>query len=170
MTYLTAQGLVKAALKNRPFMERTVESHNLYITDLYDATHFLPNRYEESYFAAEDLAKTTSYFERKGILIADGYGDAYKSFEKWLALQKHDVARANSLYAWRQAVETKIYALHDDMYDLEEMATTPAVKGYVAELIARKETECKELSQLRHDLGLAIDKVKGSHKTQRAVA
>lgn len=125
---------------------------------------------------ARFLRDNTDYFERHNELVADN-DDLYpleraflKSFEKWLALQKHDVDRVNSLYMWRQSVEDKIHALYDDIYDLEEMAQTPAVESYVAELIARKDRECSELAQLRHDLSLAIDKVKASRITQRRVA
>ena len=127
-------------------------------------------------YRARFLRDNTDYFERHNELVADT--DVFyppkraflKPFEKWLALQKHDVARVNSLYMWQQSVEDKIYALHDDIYDLEEMAQTPAVENYVAELIARKDRECAELAQLRHDLSLAIDKVKASRITQRRVA
>lgn len=170
---------------NKDFMKLTIASHSLKQMPLHEAAEYTPGfdnwrvhvGWEPSYFEAKRLASETSYFERMNILVS---GDDFiyppfesftKSFEKWLAVQKHDISAVNSLYLWCESVKARNRELVDDMYELEKLAEIPALKGYVEATLARKEEEHRQLWQLRYDLEVAIDKVKSSTcTTKREVA
>lgn len=153
-------------MKKADFMKRTIESHMLRTTDLAQVTSLVSERLN-----ARDMAAKTNYFERKGILIRDFIsGTVDKSFEKWLAIQKHDVATVNSLYEWRKAVRIAEMQTADDIYELEQLAENPALKGYVEPILERKKIECQKLLSLQWELEDAIERVKATKYTARATA
>lgn len=136
------------------FMKLTIDAHNLQVWNLGDAANLLPG--EGSYQRAKKFAETTNYFERKDVLIPDKnyvyppLSSLAKSFEKWLALQEHDVRAVNSLYQWRRAVELAHYELTDqDDFD---------------------EGQALQLYLLENRLSEAIDKVKAGKIIKRTVA
>lgn len=159
----------------KDFMELTILAHELRCLTFDEAKHFTPSR-EVSYFEAKELAQTSPYFERQNILVAD---DCYanppleafkKSFEKWLALQEHDVKAGNSLYLRQKEVERKQRELSDEIYDLESMSTAPALQMHVDKLLVRKEAQYRELWHLLLDLRDAADKVKAAKYSVRKTA
>lgn len=176
------------------FMKLTIASHNLPLLSEQDAAEAAPSESamrfavlrgeiekpaDKSTFLyssgrARFLRKKTDYFELKGKLVSSNDWfypplEAFeKSFDKWLALQTHDVKAVNSLYQWREAVDRQRDILHEELYDLEEVAMISALKPYVESTLARKEKEDWELTQLYHDIGVAIDKVRASSDKRKA--
>lgn len=158
----------------KDFMERTIESHALPLYSLHDAKNLLR---EPDYFEAKRIAAKGSYFESLGILVADKnyvyppQSAFVKSFEKWLALQKHDVEAVNSLYEWRKATRIAEREVDDNIYDLEQVKLSPALQIHVDKLLERKRDELARLKTLHRDLGDTIAKVKATpRKTARIVA
>ena len=153
-------------MKKSEFMARTIESHMLRTTDLAQVTSLVSERLN-----AHDMAAKTNYFERKGILIRDIIsGTVDKSFDKWLAIQKHDVATVNSLYEWRKAVRIAEMQTEEDIYDLEQLTLSPALQIHVEKQLARKRDEAAKLTTLRHAVEEAIERVKVTEYTTRATA
>lgn len=158
----------------KDFMERTIASHWLQRLPLINAGAYVPGR-EENFFEAKRLAENTTYFERMGFIVSDDsfiYPPAEsfkKSFDKWLALQKHDVKAVNSLREWAKALELAEIELGEDIYDLEQMALSPALLIHVDKVLARKETEREQLMLLRHRIGFVIDQIKSAPISRKAI-
>lgn len=159
----------------KDFMELTIKAHELRCLTPDEVAHFTPSR-EANFFEAKELAQTSTYFERQNILVAD---DCYtnapmsayrKSFEKWLGLQKHDVEAVNSLYLRQKEVQMRQYELMDEIYDLENMSTAPALQIHVDKLLARKEAQYRELSHLLFNLRDAVEKVRAAKCSARKTA
>ena len=176
------------------FMKLTIASHKLPLLSEQDAANVAPSEGamwfavmrgeiekpadERAFTFSSDRARylrdRTDYFERNGDLVSENdyiypqLRHFEKSFDKWLALQTHDVKAVNSLYQWREAVDRQIWALHEELYDLEEVAMISALKPYVESILARKEREEWELTQLYYDIGTAIDKVRASGVKRKA--
>ena len=125
---------------------------------------------------ARYLRDNTDWYEKKGYLVSEN--DYFypslkhfaKSFEKWLALQKHDVKAVNSLHEWHEAVVDKYFDVAAEIYELETAEVPPAFKAYLDAALEKKEAEFKDLIQLRGDLSKAIDKVKTGKSKTRQVA
>lgn len=157
----------------KTFMERTIESHALPLCSWHDVKYLLR---EPDYFEAKRIATQSNRFESMGILVADeqyvyppqsAFG---KSFEKWLAIQKHDVNAVNSLYQWRKATRIAEMTADEDIYDLEQMSLSPALQIHVDQVLARKRDESAKLTALRHELEDAIERVKATEYKTRATA
>lgn len=170
----------------KDFMERTIKAHCLSPISLKEARSFLPARAEENYFEACRLAATTDYFERSDCIVSDGNDypiyellkkslgymtpeSLKKSFDKWLAIQKHDVKAVNSLHEWAKALELAELELGEDIYDLEQMALSPALRIHVDKVLARKEAEHEQLMLLRHRIGFVIDQIKSAPISRKAI-
>ena len=157
----------------KTFMERTIESHALPLYSWHDAKYLLR---EPDYFEAKRIATQSNRFESMGILVADEQyvyppqSAFVKSFEKWLAIQKHDVNAVNSLYEWRKATQIAEMTADDDIYDLEQMSLSPALQIHVDQVLARKRAESAKLTALRHELEDAIDTVRSAKTYVRATA
>ncbi len=157
----------------KTFMERTIESHALPLYTWDGAKELLR---EPNYFEAKRIATQSNRFERMGILVADEQyvyppqSAFVKSFEKWLAIQKHDVNAVNSLYEWRKATQIAETTADDDIYDLEQMSLPPALQIHVDQVLARKRDESAKLTALRHELKDAIDTVLSAKTYVRATA
>lgn len=157
----------------KDFMARTIESHALSLQTFEDVKHLLR---EPNYFEAKRIFARGSYFESMDILVADEQyvyppqSAFVKSFEKWLALQKHDVKAVNSLHEWRKATRIAETEVDDDIYELEQMTLSPALQIHVDKVLARKRDEAAKLAALRHDLGDAIDRVRSAKIYARATA
>lgn len=160
-------------MKKAEFMRRTIESHALPMLTLYDASNLLR---EPNYFEAKRIAARGSYFESMDILVSDNnfvrppQSAFVKSFDKWLAIQKHDVNAVNSLYEWRKAVRIAEIQTEEDIYDMEQLALSPALQIHVEKMLARKRDEAAKLTTLRHELEDAIERVKATKYTARASA
>lgn len=176
------------------FMKLTIASHNLPCLTEQQAAAYAPSAtamffavkrgkiekpaeedaFRFSFDRARYLRDRTDYFERNGDLVSENdyiypqLRDFEKSFDKWLALQTHDVEAVNSLYRWRKSVNDQIWLLHEELYDLEEAAKIEALKPYIEPALARKEREEWELTQLYDDIGQAIDKVRASGVKRKA--
>ena len=141
----------------KDFMARTIKAHNLFVANLATVSNLVSERLN-----VWEMAET-HFFERRDIIIRDFVsGTVDKSFEKWLAIQKHDVKAVNSLYEWRQATRRAEMAVEDDIDDLEQMTLSPALQIHVDNLLARKHSELKRLNALHSDLSDAIDTVKAT--------
>lgn len=160
----------------KEFMARTIESHALSLQTFNDVKNLLR---EPNYFEAERIATRGSYFESMDILVADKQyvyppqSAFVKSFEKWLAIQEHDVKAVNSLYEWRKATRIAEMTVEDDifdLYDLEQMNCSPALQICIDQTLARKHDERSKLTALRHDLEDAIDRVRSAKISARATA
>lgn len=157
--------------KHERFMAQTIEAHALRKMTLGDAVGLIPNC-DKSLGEAEWYMQNTNYFERSGVLLTEAYCDPNvtlaNSFDKWLALQKHDVKAVNSLHEHKKAVADK---LTDVYYDLDELESLPeAVRPFVEPTIKRLEEKARQLAQLRFDLCAAIDAVKASGKAKAVAA
>lgn len=160
-------------MKKAEFMRRTIESHALQMWPLQAAANLLR---EPNYFEAKRIAARSSHFERMDVLVSDSdyvyppQSAFVKSFEKWLAIQKHDVNAVNSLYEWRKAVRTAEMQADDDVYELEQLNLSPALQIHVEKQLARKRAEAAKLTTLRHAVEEAIERVKATEYTARATA
>ena len=160
-------------MKKAEFMTRTIESHALQMWSLQAAANLLR---EPNYFEAKRMAARGSYFEHMNVLVSDSdyvyppQSAFVKSFDKWLAIQKHDVNAVNSLYEWRKAVRKAEMQADEDVYDMEQLALSPTLQIHVEKMLARKRDEAAKLTTLRHDLEDTIERVKSTEYTARATA
>ena len=160
-------------MKKAEFMTRTIESHALPMLTLHDASNLLR---EPNYFEAKRIAARGSRFEHMNILVADSdyvyppQSAFVKSFDKWLAIQKHDVNAVNSLHEWRRVIRNAEMQAEDDVYELEQLALSPALQIHVEKQLVQKRDEAAKLTTLRHNLEDAIERVKAAEYTTRATA
>lgn len=160
-------------MKKAEFMRRTIESHALQMWPLQAAANLLR---EPNYFEAKRMAARGSYFEHMDVLVSDSdyvyppQSAFVKSFEKWLAIQKHDVKAVNSLHEWRKAVRIAEMQVEEDVYELEQLNLSPALQIHVEKMLARERAEAAKLTTLRHELEDAIERVKATEYTTRASA
>lgn len=142
------------------FMEKTIASHCLSCLTVKEASNFMAG--EKNYFDAKRMAEKTSRFEMRDILVADKdyvyptLENFKRSFDKWLALQKHDVRHLNSLYDMRNATWEKVYDVLDEW---EVFAELPKNK-YVAEAINHKRKEYFALLDLKNRITKAMSRAR----------
>ena len=163
------QGVSATHIVMKSFMERTIDAHGLTLIPLHDAADFMPG--ERNYFDAKNLARNTTYFEQKDILVSEDdfvyppIESFAASFEKWLAIQKHDVQAVNSLHEWKETIAQRLIELYDERDDLEAIKYSAlATSKYVDGLIERKWNEYCGLMKLKSDIESAIKKIRRSEK------
>lgn len=114
---------------NKEFMRRTIKSHELKMYSIPQATAWLEefNQRPVTWQKAESLAKHSSFFEERNILVAPGWvnypPDAAfeKSFDTWLSIQKHDVERVNKLADWIAGLDSVKSKTFDEKIALLEL-------------------------------------------------
>lgn len=137
--------------------------------ELFSDRPFYPDTKRARY-----LRDTTNWFERRDKLVSENdyiyppLKAFEKSFDKWLALQEHDVEAVNSLHEWKKELDYRRLALYDETDGLEEMAMISVTKPYVESALARKESELREVVQLMCDIDKAIEKVRSSNGKRNA--
>lgn len=153
------------------FMAQTIKAHNLLKLELGDAVGLIPNC-DKSLSDAEWYMRNTNYFEKIGVLLTEAYCDKNvnlaNSFDKWLALQKHDVKAVNSLYAHKKAVADKLTDAYCELHELENLPE--AVRPFAEPTIKRLEQAVVQLCELREALSAAIDAVKATGKAKAVAA
>lgn len=149
------------------FMVQAIAAHDLKVRALEGAASLLWNG--ATYWDAKKIAAEKPAFEAMDVLIPD---DSYaypppeslaKSFEKWLALQKHDVKTVVSLYNWERAAERAQYEVLDKLYFLKE-EYPESLQEHVTATVKLLEEREEQIAALRRRLRNALDVAKTTPK------
>ena len=176
---------------DKAFIERTMNAHYLHewspdaVRSVYDFSRYdydVYNIYTGEFVVKQwrhnpdtgepEVVDDKTFLERRDIiLVAYPVRTVEESLKRWLAVQKHDVAAVNSLYEWEKATNIALCELKDEISELEEMRTSPALQIHLDKLLERKEKEADELYHMSCRLSDLRDVVrKTPRKAQRTNA